>query len=47
MKLTLSKDVTLNLSKQEVVDFMDEMRHACNEVSVFPVMESILGLMEA
>lgn len=47
MKLILSKRTAIELSKEDSVNFRDEMRHACSEVSVFPVMERILGLMEA
>jgi len=47
MKLILSENHELTLSKEQSRDFQDEMRFACREVSVFPVMEEVLRLMEA
>lgn len=46
MKLTDSKTIILELSKQQAQDLIFEMKYACNEVSVFPVMEEVLRLME-
>lgn len=46
MKLTDSKTIILELPKDKARDLADEMRHACNEVSMFPVMEEVLALME-
>jgi len=45
MKLILSENHELTLSKEQSRDLRDEMRFACNNVSVFPVMEEVLRLM--
>ena len=47
MKLILSENHELTLSKEKSRDLRDEMKYACREVSVFPVMEEVLRLMEA
>lgn len=47
MKLILSDNTQIILTKEKALALHDEMKYACREVSVFPVMESILGLMEA
>lgn len=47
MKIILSENTSLELTKEQAQDLKDEMRHACNEVSVFPMMERVLALMEA
>ena len=47
MKITMSKTHELVLTPEQSRDLRDEMKFACNKVSVFPVMERILELMEA
>ncbi len=47
MKLVLSKKTTIELPPEKARALQDEMRYACNMVSVFPVMEEILAVMEA
>jgi len=38
--------LTLDLTPEKLRDLKDEMRFACNVVSVFPVMEEVLQTME-
>ena len=47
MKLTQSKTITIELTKQDAKNLEHEMKYACNNVSVFPFMEKMLALMEA
>ena len=46
MKATFSAKNTLELSKSDTKNLIDEMRYACREVSVFPVMERVLAMIE-
>lgn len=47
MKILLSRTTTIDLDSTTVRALKDEMSFACREVSVFPVMERSLALMEA
>lgn len=47
MKLIIDTGVTIELTKEKARYLYDEMRYACNEVSVFPVMEEVISVMEA
>lgn len=47
MKITMSKTHEITLTPEQSRDLRDEMRYACREVSVFPMMERVLGLLEA
>ncbi len=47
MKIVLSKKVSLELTPEKSRALQDELKFACNKVSVFPVMEELLALMEA
>jgi hypothetical protein len=47
MKLILSKNHELTLTPEQSSAFQDEMRYACNQLSVFPCMEQILELMRS
>jgi len=38
--------LTIDLTPEKLQDLKDEMRFACNTVSVFPVMEEVLQTME-
>lgn len=46
MKILLSRN-TIDLNAETTRALKDEMHFACTQVSVFPVMEKLLGLMEA
>lgn len=46
MKIILSSKTTLELSKADTKALYDEIRFACNEVSVFPMLERVRALME-
>ena len=39
--------LTIDLPPDKLQDLKDEMRFACNVVSVFPVMEEVLDSLEA
>lgn len=47
MKLIISKKTTLELTTEKAQALRDEMKFACNRVSVFPIMEEVLAVMEA
>lgn len=47
MKIIISKNVSLELTKEQSQALQDELRYACHTVSVFPTMERLLNLMEA
>ena len=47
MKIILSNKVEIELTKEKAQALQDEMRYAVNNVSVLPVMEELLQVMEA
>lgn len=47
MKITLSNNVVITLTKEKAQALKDEMRYAVHNVSVLPVMEELLQVMEA
>jgi len=47
MKITLSTNHVISLTPEQSRALEDEMRYACREVSVFPMMERVLRLMRA
>lgn len=47
MKITLSKHHSIELTPEKSKALQDEMRYAVNNVSIFPVMEELLNVMEA
>lgn len=46
MKIILSNKVEIELTKEKAQAFRDELRFACHTVSVLPVIEEVLALME-
>lgn len=47
MKIILSNKLEIELNKEKAQALKDEMRFAVHNVSVFPVMEELLQVMEA
>lgn len=47
MKIIISNKLEIELTKEKAIALQDEIRCAVNNVSVFPVMEELLHVMEA
>lgn len=47
MSIILPSNNEITLTPEQSRDLQDEMRYACHNVSLFPVMERLLESMEA
>ena len=47
MKIIMSNNIEIELTKEKAIALQDEMQYAVNNVSVLPVMEELLQIMKA
>jgi hypothetical protein len=47
MKITIGKDVTFKFSREEYLDFGDELKYVSNHCFDIPMIEKVVAVMEA
>ena len=47
MKLSIGKDVTFKLSREEYLDLRDELKYVSNHCFDIPMTEKVVAVMEA
>ena len=47
MKLSIGKDVTFKLSREEYLDLKDELKYVSNHCFDIPTIEKVVAVMEA